>query len=59
MDAPTPSPGHDRDASWRPQTRAVRSGVMRSQFDETSEAIYLTSGYVFSSAEEAEQAFLG
>ena len=32
---------------------------MRSDFDETSEAIYLTSGYVFATAEEAEQAFLG
>jgi O-succinylhomoserine sulfhydrylase len=32
---------------------------MRSGFDETSEAIYLTSGYVFATAEEAEQAFLG
>ncbi len=44
---------------WRPQTRAVRSGISRSAFDETSEAIYLTSGYVFSTAREAEQAFLG
>jgi O-succinylhomoserine sulfhydrylase len=32
---------------------------MRSPFDETSEALYLTSGYVFETAEEAEQAFLG
>jgi O-succinylhomoserine sulfhydrylase len=51
--------GPDGPDTWRPQTRAVRSGVMRSGFDETSEAIYLTSGYVFASAEEAEQAFLG
>ena len=32
---------------------------MRSAFDETSEAIFLTSGYVFATAEEAEEAFLG
>ena len=32
---------------------------MRSAFDETSEAIFLSSGYVFSTAEEAEEAFLG
>ena len=44
-------------AAWRPDTLAVRGGLMRSQFDETSEALYPTSGYVYSSAEEAESAF--
>ena len=58
MAGTTPGPSGP-DASWRPQTRAVRSGVTRSGFDETSEALYLTSGYVFSSAAEAEEAFLG
>ena len=43
----------------RPQTQLVRGGLMRSQFDETSEALFLNSGYVYSSAEEAEQAFNG
>lgn len=56
MDAPPTPPGPD---AWRPQTRAVRAGLNRSGFDETSEAVYLTSGYVFATAEEAEQAFLG
>jgi O-succinylhomoserine sulfhydrylase len=37
----------------------VRGGLTRSGFDETSEALYLTSGYVYSSAEEAEAAFKG
>jgi O-succinylhomoserine sulfhydrylase len=37
----------------------VRGGLARSGFDETSEALYLTSGYVYSSAEEAEAAFKG
>lgn len=39
--------------SWRPATKLVRGGTLRSSFDETSEAIYLTSGYVYGSAEEA------
>ncbi len=46
-------------ATWRPATRAVRSGLDRSRFDETSEAIYLTSGYVFETAAQAEAAFVG
>ena len=44
---------------WRPQTEMVRGGLARSGFDETSEALYLTSGYVYGSAEEAEAAFKG
>ena len=45
--------------TWRPQTKAVRSGQTRSNFDETSEALFLTSGYVYPSAEEAERTFKG
>lgn len=44
-------------AAWRPDTLAVRGGLMRSGFDETAEALYPTSGYVYSSAEEADAAF--
>ena len=44
---------------WRQATRLVRGGTARSRFDETSEALYMTSGYVYASAEEAEQAFKG
>ena len=44
---------------WRPQTRAVRGGQVRSNFDETSEALFLTSGYAYNSAEEAEATFKG
>ena len=40
-------------------TNLVRGGLNRSQFDETSEALYLTSGYVYGSAAEAEAAFAG
>jgi len=42
-----------------PATVAVRGGLMRSGFDETAEAMYLTSGYVYGSAAEAERAFTG
>jgi O-succinylhomoserine sulfhydrylase len=45
--------------NWRPQTRAVRGGLLRSNFDETSEALFLTSGYAYNSAEEAEATFKG
>lgn len=40
-------------------TLLVRGGVSRSGFDETAEAIYPTSGYVYGSAAEAEAAFAG
>jgi len=36
----------------------VHGGTTRTSFDETCEAIFMTSGYVYKSAEEAEQAFL-
>jgi O-succinylhomoserine sulfhydrylase len=44
---------------WRPDTLAVRAGTERSQFGETSEALFLTSGYVYESAAEAAAAFAG
>ena len=40
-------------------TTAVHGGIQRSQFDETAEALYLTSGYVYGTAEEAAEAFDG
>jgi O-succinylhomoserine sulfhydrylase len=42
---------------FRPDTIAVRGGLARSNFDETAEALYLTSGFVYDSAEQAEAAF--
>lgn len=44
---------------WQPDTNAVRGGIDRSGFEETSEALFLTSGYVYESAEAAEAAFAG
>jgi O-succinylhomoserine sulfhydrylase len=48
------------DPNWTldPQTQAVRAGLARSGFGETSEALYLTSGFTYSNAEEAEEAFI-
>ena len=41
------------------KTNLIRGGLLRSEHQETSEALYLTSGYVYNSAEEAEAAFAG
>ncbi|MEE2995846.1 MAG: O-succinylhomoserine sulfhydrylase [Pseudomonadota bacterium] len=45
--------------SWRTQTLAVRGGTRRSEFGETGEAIFATSGFVYENAEQAENAFQG
>ncbi|NKC33211.1 O-succinylhomoserine sulfhydrylase [Falsiroseomonas selenitidurans] len=47
------------DRPLRPATLLVRGGQMRSNHDETSEALYLTSGFVYESAGQAEDTFLG
>lgn len=44
---------------YRPETRLVHSGTLRSQYGETSEALFLTQGYVYASAEECEARFKG
>jgi O-succinylhomoserine sulfhydrylase len=44
---------------YRPETRLVHSGTLRSQFNETSEALFLTQGYVYDSAEQCEARFSG
>src|SRR5215472_17806368 len=45
--------------SLRPQTRLVRGGTKRSSHGETSEALFLNSGFVYDNAEEAEARFKG
>ena len=45
--------------NWKPATQLVHSGTLRSQHGETSEAIYLTQGYVYETAEAAEARFKG
>ena len=43
----------------RPATRLVHGGTTRSPFGETSEALFLTQGYVYESMEQAEARFKG
>ena len=45
------------DWEVNPQTAAIRAGLARSGFGETAEALYLTSGFTYSSAEEAVDSF--
>jgi O-succinylhomoserine sulfhydrylase len=42
---------------YRPETRLVHSGTLRSPFGETSEALFLTQGYVYDNAAQAERRF--
>ncbi|UZN02641.1 O-succinylhomoserine sulfhydrylase [Cellulomonas sp. S1-8] len=62
--APPPGPGDwddhrlDRTA-LRPDTLAVRGGLVRSEFGEMSEAVFLTQGYAYASAAQAEAGFAG
>jgi O-succinylhomoserine sulfhydrylase len=53
--------GFNRDitSKWRPATQAVRGGTMRSEHGETSEALYLTSGYTYDDAETVAARFAG
>ena len=50
-------PANEPSGELRRETHAVRAGLRRSQFLETSEAMYLTSGYVYDSAAQAEATF--
>jgi len=45
--------------TWQPSTRLIHGGTLRSEFCETGEAVFLNSGYVYATAEEAEAAFDG
>jgi O-succinylhomoserine sulfhydrylase len=53
--------GQNRDitSKWRPATQAVRGGTWRSEHGETSEALFLTSGYTYDSAETVAARFAG
>ncbi|NIJ19634.1 O-succinylhomoserine sulfhydrylase [Sphingomonas naasensis] len=53
--------GQDRSVTrnWKPATQAIRGGTMRSDFGETSEALFLTSGYAYDCAGDAAARFAG
>ncbi len=55
----TNSKAKDSSASdnWAPETQLVHGGTLRSQFGETSEALFLTQGFVYANAEQAEARF--
>jgi len=55
-EAPKPA---SATARYRPETRLVHSGTLRSQYGETSEALFLTQGFVYDSAEQCEARFKG
>src|SRR5262244_3939988 len=44
---------------YRPETRLIHAGTLRSQFGETSEALFLTQGFVYESAEQCAARFRG
>jgi len=52
---------NDKNSSskWRPATRLLNAGLERTPYGETSEAVFLTSGFVYDSAEQAEATFTG
>lgn len=53
--------GQDRSITqnWRPATLAVRGGTARSEYGETSEALFLTSGYAYDTAADVASRFAG
>jgi O-succinylhomoserine sulfhydrylase len=44
--------------NWKPKTKLVHAGIKRSQYNELSEAIFLTQGFAYDSAEQAEARFI-
>jgi len=47
------------NSKYRPETRLVQSGILRSPFGETSESLFLTQGYVYDNSAQAEARFKG
>ena len=54
-----PAKGKADPSRWRTQTKLVRGGLKRSEFGETSEGLFLTSGFTYPTAESAETTFKG
>jgi len=57
MKTPSSDKGGKPPEDWRLATKLVQGGLLRTNFGETSEAIFMTSGYVYPTAEDAEAAF--
>lgn len=56
---PSPAANEGPCPSWRPETALVHAGQLRTPFGETSEALFLTQGHVYDSAEQCEARFAG
>lgn len=54
---PAAAPATEIAQNWSPETRLVHGGTLRSGFCETSEALFLTQGYVYDNAQQAEERF--
>ncbi len=52
-----PAPSNSARPKWRLETELVHGGTLRSQYGETSEAMFLTQGFVYNTAEQAEARF--
>ncbi len=59
MSTPVSAPISASTSKYRPETQLVHGGILRSQFGETSEALFLTQGFVYESAEQCEARFKG
>src|ERR1700753_812205 len=52
-------PKSPKPEEWETATKLIRGGINRSQFGETAEALYLTQGFVYETAEQADARFAG
>src|SRR5215475_5072497 len=52
-------PTNKKPGNWKKRTKAVRAGQTRTSFQETAEALFMTSGYAYEAPEEAEARFKG
>src|ERR1700761_9455553 len=59
MSSSSKSASQSPSSRYRPETRLVHAGTIRSEFGETSEAVFLTQGYVYDTAEQCEARFKG
>ena len=59
MSSPKTPPAVSPAPQYRPETRLVHAGSLRSQYGEMSESLFLTQGFVYASAEECEARFKG
>ncbi|HUO21205.1 MAG TPA: O-succinylhomoserine sulfhydrylase [Caulobacteraceae bacterium] len=59
MADPSEPPKPSDPSQWETATKLVRGGLNRSPFGETAEALYLTQGFVYDTAEQADARFAG